>query len=351
MVLVVLLSIGAVLLVWALVSHFLLSQRVARLSLNGKHAIITGGSSGIGKATAIALAREGASITILARRADILQEAKAEIEAARLSPDQKVLALQADISDAKQVKSAVQLSAAENNHHVDILVTSAGISNPRYFEDITDEQFEQCMKINYLGTVYSVRAVAPFMKAHNGNMWTSVAEARSARLIGGRIVMVSSMAGLSGVIGYSAYSPSKFAVRGLAECLHMEFAPHNIQVSVVNPPDVDTPMLQAENILKPEECRLISEGSGVFSAERLAADIVAGIKQWRFFIQTGFDGHLQAILCSGMAPVNGVRQIFVESLTIGIIRFVSLFYLWHFNSICRRVFRAKQRKTDQAKSL
>jgi len=335
MVLVVLLSIGAVLLVWALVSHFLLSQRVARLSLNGKHAIITGGSSGIGKATAIALAREGASITILARRADILQEAKAEIEAARLSPDQKVLALQADISDAKQVKSAVQLSAAENNHHVDILVTSAGISNPRYFEDITDEQFEQCMKINYLGTVYSVRAVAPFMKAHNG----------------GRIVMVSSMAGLSGVIGYSAYSPSKFAVRGLAECLHMEFAPHNIQVSVVNPPDVDTPMLQAENILKPEECRLISEGSGVFSAERLAADIVAGIKQWRFFIQTGFDGHLQAILCSGMAPVNGVRQIFVESLTIGIIRFVSLFYLWHFNSICRRVFRAKQRKTDQAKSL
>ena len=86
---------------------------------------------------------------------------------------------------------------------------------------------------------------------------------------GGRIVFVSSQAGQVGIFGFSAYSPSKFAVVGLAQVLRMELQAHGIFVSVAYPPDTDTPGFEEENKCKPEETKLISETAGLFQPEQV----------------------------------------------------------------------------------
>lgn len=88
---------------------------------------------------------------------------------------------------------------------------------------------------------------------------------------GGRVVFVSSQAGQIGVFGFSAYSPSKFALTGLAQVLRMELKPHGIFVSVAYPPDTNTPGFEEENKSKPEETRLISETAGLFEPEQVKA--------------------------------------------------------------------------------
>ena len=169
-----------------------------------------------------------------------------------------------------------------------------------------------------MGSVYIARASIPYLREAGG----------------GRLVFVSSLAGMTSVQGLTAYSPSKFAVRGLAEGLQMEYRPHNIYTTVVNPPDVDTPMLRAEMEQKPIECKRISEGSGLFQAEDVANNIVSGIESWSFFVSTGLDGCLAGSLCAGMAPASSVVVTLLEVLFGGVLRLVSLFYLKQFNQIC-----------------
>ena len=106
------------------------------------------------------------------------------------------------------------------------MVNCAGTSLSGNFEETDPAAFERLMRINYLGSVYPTRAVLPAMKKKGK---------------GGRVVFVSSAAGQIGVFGYSAYSPSKFAIVGLGQVLRMELKAHDIYVSVAYPPDTDTP--------------------------------------------------------------------------------------------------------------
>jgi len=124
------------------------------------------------------------------------------------------------------------------------------------------------IEVDYFGTLYAVRAVAPGM----------VERGR------GSLVAVSSAAGLLGVYGYSAYGPAKFAVRGLMESLRAELEPHGLHVGVVYPPDVDTPQLAEEDQWKPAETRAITGTIKPLTAEAVATAIVAGIERRRFVI-------------------------------------------------------------------
>merc|ERR1711865_772927 len=158
------------------------------------------------------------------------------------------------------------------------------------------EDFENVMHVNYMGSVHVARAAVPYLKAAGG----------------GRVVFISSLAGMTSVQGLTAYSPTKFAVRGLAEGLQMELRPFNIYMTVVNPPDVDTPMLEWEMQHKPIECKRISEGCGLFQAEAIASDIIRGIERWSFYVSTGFDGNLSSSLCAGMSPASSIRLTLIE---------------------------------------
>ena len=153
------------------------------------------------------------------------------------------------------------------------------------------------------------------------------------------------------MIGFAGYSPSKFAVRGLAEALQMELRPFNIFTSLINPPDVDTPMLKEEMAYKPDECKIISEGGGLFTAEDLADDIMSAVGSWRFMVNTGFDGYLLGLSSAGIScPSHSTLNTFIEVFFAGLLRFVGLAYLTYWNSVCTRFHdsRSKAREGEVA---
>lgn len=132
------------------------------MNFNQKNIIITGGSSGIGKATAQLLASLGANLTIIARNQKTLDQAKIEIEAVKLSQNQKVFTLSADVSVREEVENIIE-TAINLLGSVDILILSAGMAYPGYFQELPIEIFEQTMAVNYWGSLYCIREILPKM--------------------------------------------------------------------------------------------------------------------------------------------------------------------------------------------
>ncbi|XP_060680567.1 3-ketodihydrosphingosine reductase [Hemiscyllium ocellatum] len=319
--LVMLLVVGAFIVAFVLLLYMvspLISPKP--LKLNGSHVVVTGGSSGIGKCIAIECFKQGAFITLVARDEGKLLRAKKEIEKHSINDKQVVLCISVDVSkDYGQVQSVIK-QAQEKLGPVDMLVNCAGISVAAKFEDIDIDFFGRLMEINYLGSVYPTRAVIHTMK-----------ERRM-----GRIVFVSSQAGQLGLFGYTAYSPSKFALRGLAESLQMEVKPYNIYITVAYPPDTDTPGFQEENKVKPLETKLISETSGLCQPDQVAKIIVKDAVQGNFNSSVGSDGYMLSSLTCGMSPVTTITEGLQQIVTMGLFRTIALFYLGSFDSIVRR---------------
>lgn len=228
------------------------------------------------------------------------------------------------------------LAAARRVHdrygRIDALVNSAGITAVMEFEHVTAEQFERVMRTNVLGTRNAVAACLPYLK-----------RCPNADGAGARIVLVSSMAGQSGIFGYTAYSPSKFALNGFAQCLQMELRRHNVWVSVVYPPDTDTPMYKEENKTKPKETLELSAGTGVFSAEQVSTALVDGMVRGAFGVSVGFDGWMLRALMSGMGP-EPLWDAFVHALVAFPLRVVSIGYTFYFYAVVDRHWRAKKDK-------
>jgi 3-dehydrosphinganine reductase len=250
-----------------------------------EHAIITGGSSGIGKATARLLAERGINVTLIARTPTTLASAKAEIESVLTHPEQRVNTISADVADRIQAQQAIA-DAIEQLGPPTYLITSAGIAHPGYCQQLPLGIFERTMAVNYFGTLYAIMAALPAMQAQRR----------------GTIVLVSSGAGLVGVFGYTAYCPSKFAVRGLAESLRGELRLSGIHVSIVYPPDTDTPQFHEENKTKPPETKLIAGTAPTWSAEGVARTIMDGITKRKFAITPGLEITLVARLHSLFLP-------------------------------------------------
>jgi 3-dehydrosphinganine reductase len=247
-----------------------------------RHAIITGGSSGIGKATAKLLVQQGMNVSIVARDCAKLEQAKAEIQQAGRA---HVVALSADVSDRLQAEQAIHAAIGQLGAP-NLLITCAGIAHPGYFRELPIEIFERTMAVNYFGSLYCIRAVLPLMEhQHHGHL-----------------VMVSSGAGLIGIYGYTPYCPSKFALRGLAESLRGELKRSNIRVSIVYPPDTDTPQLAAENQTKPPETKAITATAEVWNADAVARAILAGIEKGAFTITPGLEMSILGRFHSLIAP-------------------------------------------------
>jgi 3-dehydrosphinganine reductase len=251
-----------------------------------KHAIITGGSSGIGLAIAHRLAAQGTSLSLIARTPEKLEAARAQLEAKRRLPDQQVFTVAADVADRAQADQAVERAIAQLGPP-DWLVTCAGIARPGEFLEIPVEVFERTMAVNYFGTLYCIRAALPAMEQQRH----------------GQIVCVSSGAGLIGLYGYTAYSPSKFALRGLAESLRGELKPKGIGVSIVYPPDTDTPQLAEENKTKPLVTQKITATAKTWSADGVAEVILAGVQRRAFAITPGFEMGVLNRLHSVLLPM------------------------------------------------
>jgi 3-oxoacyl-[acyl-carrier protein] reductase len=208
--------------------------------LKNKNALITGAGKGIGKAIALALAKEGVNVILVSRtQTDIDQLAD---EASNLGV--KSLALAADVSDMNSINSAVEKALAKFKT-IDILINNAGIASFGKFMELEPAAWEKIIQVNLMGTYYTTRAILPNMIERQT----------------GDIINISSTAGLNGNALTSAYSSSKFAVLGLTDSLMQEMRKHNIRVSALTPSTVATDLAidlnltdgNPEKVMQPED--------------------------------------------------------------------------------------------------
>ncbi|MDQ0232514.1 3-ketoacyl-ACP reductase [Metabacillus malikii] len=219
-------------------------------SLQGKTALITGAGKGIGRATAIALAKEGVHVALLARTEQDLVNVAQEIKAFGV----KTAIATTDVSSIEEVNAAVEKLKNELGS-IDILINNAGIGKFGKFLELEPEEWKRIIDVNLLGVYYVTRAALPQLIEKNG----------------GDIINISSTAGQKGAPVTSAYSASKFGLLGLTESLALEVRKHNIRVTALTPSTVATELAYKENLTdgNPEK---------VMQPEDLAEYIVAQLK-------------------------------------------------------------------------
>ena len=208
--------------------------------IKNKVALITGGGRGIGRATAIELAKEGVNVGLVGRTLENLEKVKAELEAYGV----KVAVATADVSNLDEITKAVESIKSELGP-IDILLNNAGISKFGGFMELTPEEWTNIIDVNLKGVYYTTRAVLPEMIERQT----------------GDIINISSTAGERGGPVASAYSASKFGVIGLSESLMQEVREHNIRVSTMTPSTVATEMAaelnltdgNPEKVMQPED--------------------------------------------------------------------------------------------------
>lgn len=299
----------------------------------GTHVIISGGSKGIGKSIAKKFAELGTHVTIIARKESDLEAAKREIEKYRRAPHiQKIRTLSLDLtkvtfpnnsnSDISNQQQELLEKILGEHERCDILVNCCGSAIAARFEDISQQQFNYLMDVNYFSAVNLTRVLLPVMKAR------SLSNQNGSRSNGNaRIVFVSSMCGLMSFFGYSAYSASKFALVGLAETLHMELKPFDIGVTIAFPPDTDTPGFEEENKTKPSLTSKISETGNVYSPDEVACSIVNDVRAKKFSSTVGIENILVLKAMNSFMPGQSICSLIIDSLLAGPLKLAAYFIM------------------------
>ncbi len=220
-------------------------------NLKSKKAIITGGGRGLGKATAIAFAKEGIDIAITGRNEEILKETVSELEALGVNAIYSAF----DVGNYEDVKKGIK-SIVNRLGSVDILVNNAGIAAFGSFIEMDVSQWSQIIQTNLMGMYYVTKEVLPYLISQNE----------------GDIINVSSTAGLNGNANISAYSASKFAVIGMSQSLMKEVRKHNIRVCTLTPSTIASDMSIELGIANKDS------HDSVLQPEDFAELIVAGLK-------------------------------------------------------------------------
>jgi NAD(P)-dependent dehydrogenase (short-subunit alcohol dehydrogenase family) len=243
---------------------------------SGKRCFITGAASGIGRATALKLAADGAELYLTDRDAEGLERTVADARALGAQvPAHRVL----DISDYHAV-AAFAADIHSRHPAMDVVMNIAGVSAWGTVDQLTHQHWRSMVDINLMGPIHVIESFLPPM----------VAAGR-----GGHLVNVSSAAGLVALPWHAAYSASKYGLRGLSEVLRFDLARHRIGVSVVAPGAVKTPLVQSVQIAgvdrdDPRVQKWTTRFSGhAVSPEHVADRILAGVRKNRFLIYTSLD--------------------------------------------------------------
>ena len=268
----------------------------------GKLAVITGAGSGIGRALAQQLNREGCRLLLGDIDAVGLERTVQSLQCKKTSTETRVF----DIADKAAVHGWAQDIAAEHGH-IDILVNNAGVALMATVEDSLYEDIEWLMGINFWGVVYGTKAFLPLLRKSDKS----------------NLVNISSIFGIIGVPTQSAYNAAKFAVRGFTEALRHELADSNVQVCCVHPGGIKTNIARnsrSHDTEQGKEQRNANfEQLARTSAESAAAQIIAAMERGRKRLLIGTDAKFLALLAR-LFPVNYPRFIpglgkSLESLT------------------------------------
>ena len=248
---------------------------------HNKHVVITGGSQGIGAALARAIAAQMARVSLIARGEPALRDTARRTGAYWAT---------ADVTDMSKLAAAIH-GLESDQGPVDVLVCCAGVAIPGRFADLSTQEIADQMTVNYLGSVNAVHTVLPGMVERSS----------------GRIVLTSSTAGLLGVVGYTGYGPTKAAIRHYALALRYELENTGVTVSVVYPPDTDTPGFATESPRRPPETAAIAGTIPPIPAHRVADAIISGVERGKPHI--AIDPLTKFLTFWGGAPENAARPV------------------------------------------
>ena len=243
---------------------------IKKKPFKSKLGFFIGSSTGMGRETAKLFVQIGGSVLMVARRQNILEEAAEEIKQYISNESQFVEILSCDATDMEKLRSL--LEEFIKNHVVpDYLFNLVGRAIPGYIEEYTLDDFKENMNTNYYGQLVPTLIILPYLMKEKK----------------GHIIYFSSILGYMGMMGYGAYVPTKFAIVGLAEALRNELKPHNIKVSIIYPPDTNTPGLSTEKEGKPPECVIMSETGGLLEPNEVAEYIINKVMENKFHISPG----------------------------------------------------------------
>lgn len=255
---------------------------------------ITGGMSGLGRALAAAYLQRGANVAIF--DLNVKEEVLQGLENCRQKDSQKVVAYPVSVTDFSALSQAVQ-QAVDAIGAPGLAINSAGTQRAAPFDELSAEAFEMVVQVNLFGSRNFAAAVLPHMRA------------------GARLALVASMAGFAANYSYATYCASKFAVIGLGRVLRLELKPKGIDVSLICPPEVDTPMVVEEAKTMHPVSRKLKDIGGTLSVEEAIAGILAGLDAGRTVIIPGFKAKL-TYFCNRYLPdfvMNAVVDMVVRS--------------------------------------
>jgi 3-dehydrosphinganine reductase len=264
----------------------------------GQHAVITGGSSGLGLALATALAQRKLDVTLMARDRDRLDQARDHI--AGVTPGARIDLYPVDVSDSGAVREVFD-DIAVSGRPIDVVINSAGIVHEGYFETTKPADFQRVIDIDFYGVVNVTSACLPYLK--------------SAR---GHLVNVSSMAGMVGVFGETAYCAAKYAVNGFSAALRQEMEPVGITVSVVCPGEFATPLVEDLNTYRSPENDALVHAFPVMTVDEVAREVLNGIDRGDPIIIPGRTMRLTWLM-QRIAPrlVAGLMRRKIAALYVG----------------------------------
>jgi len=261
-----------------------------RYDFHGKHVLITGGTKGLGLALAKRLAvNQQAQVTVCARtERDLNETTRAIREAFAEDHFGRVQGIVCDVTDADQVEKMIA-SAEGAFGPISVLICCAGQALPGHFVEQSVEDFKRQIELNYVGSLLPTHKVVKNMVERKQK--------------DGKIIFVASQAALMSMAGYAAYSPSKFAVRGLAEALRHELLPHQIDVHIAFPGNMNSPGYEVEQRTKPAVTKKIEAGESLHDPLDVAIATLDSISKGEFAIYGGnFSGYFLGRMARGLAP-------------------------------------------------
>ncbi len=246
--------------------------------LSGKVAVITGGSSGIGLATAQRFVKEGAYVFIFGRRQSELDRA-AELIGSNMT------AVQGDVTHAADLDRLYK-TVKDTKGRVDVLVANSGVVDVKSIDDVTEEHFDKTFAINAKGLLFTVKKALPLMSR------------------GGSIVLTASIASVKGMPGYGTYSATKAAVRSFARTWTIELKERGIRVNTLSPGPIDTPIIESQADSKYGADALRASFSAVIPLGRMGqADEVAAAALFLASDESSFVAGIDLPVDGGMAQV------------------------------------------------
>jgi NAD(P)-dependent dehydrogenase (short-subunit alcohol dehydrogenase family) len=256
---------------------------------------ITGGMSGLGKALAAIYLGRGTDVAIFDLAVN--EEVMAELGHHKLRDTQKLVAYAASVTDMEVLAGAVSDAVGEIGNP-ELAINCAGIQRAAPFEELSVADFELVVQVNVFGSRNFAAAVLPFLAE------------------GSRLALVSSMAGFAANYSYAAYNASKFAVIGLGRVLRLELKPRGIDVSLICPPEVDTPMVVEESKNMHPVSRTLKDLGGTLSVNEAMAGILAGLDAGRHVIIPGSKARFTYLMNRYLPDflMNGIVDRIVRSV-------------------------------------